>query len=101
MAGIADMKLIECRIEMLGRVPFPDSSTAGVDLHDDVRPHRARPAIGHTALHPGCHCIRNPLHGEIDRPSARGSAAVMVLVWVPMLPNDLSLPIHLEQHAVL
>ena len=86
-------------VEMFVRAPLPDAVAEGVDLDEGVGPHIA--FNRQATLDLGGQIVGNFLHGQVDGAAGLGTAGVVVVVRVAVLPDHVAVPVDLHQHAAL
>ena len=86
-------------VEVFVRAPLPDAVAGGVDLDEGVGPHIA--FNRQAAFDLGGQIVGDFLHGQVDGAAGLGTAGVVVVVRVAVLPDHVAVPVDLHQHAAL
>ena len=89
------------RVQMVDGAPLPDAVAGGVHGYQHIAPHTVGAGTGLTALHPGGVRVVHPLHRHIKAAAGRGAPGVVVMVRIPVFPEDVAVPVGFQHYAAL
>ena len=89
------------RVQVVGGAPFPDAFAGGVHGHQHVAPHTLRAGTGLAAPHFGGIRVVHPLYRHIKAAPGPSAPGVVMMVRIPVLPEDVPVPVGFQHYAAL